>query len=267
MMKNFMKNNNEISQNYVNMLGIKVLSITTPSLLTSIREKISHNMKFSIMTPNPELVLNSMKNPILAQALNCSGFAIPDGVGINYASKFLYGKPLNIIHGRILFEKLIELANKKGWKVFFLGGYGLEAQTAAEKLRLSHKKIKIEAFAGPKLYKNGSPISDLDESLQKDAIDRINKFSPRLLFVAFGNPKQEIWIHKNLRYLNIGGAMAVGGTFRYFAGLSKLPPKWMERWGLEWLWRFITEPHRVGRVLNASVIFPLKVFWFKITSR
>ena len=95
----------------------------------------------------------------------------------------------------------------------------------------------------------------------------INKFMPHLLFVAFNNPKQEIWIRRNLPKLKVKGAMAVGGTFRYNAGLSELPPNWMESLGLEWAWRLITEPYRLKRIVNAVVVFPYKVFLYKVKSR
>jgi N-acetylglucosaminyldiphosphoundecaprenol N-acetyl-beta-D-mannosaminyltransferase len=262
-----MENNNETSQNYVNILGIKVLSTTTTSLLASMREKMAHSSKFFVVTPNPEIILASTKNILLKEALNSADFSVPDGVGLSYASRFLFGKPLNIIPGRILFEKLIELANKKGWKVFFLGGWGGEAEKAAENLRKNYKSIKIEVFAGPKLSDDGVPATELDKELQKEALRLINKSEPQLLFVAFGHPKQEIWIHKNLKYLDVGGAMAVGGTFRYIAGITPLPPKWMANFGLEWLWRLVTEPTRIGRIVNASILFPLRVFWSGITGR
>ena len=97
-----------------------------------------------------------------------------------------------------------------------------------------------------------------------DVIDKINKFAPEILFVAFGNPKQEIWIHKHLLELKVSGAMAVGGTLRYFAGFSILPPEFLEKAGLEWLWRLITEPTRIVRIFRAVVIFPLKVFIYKL---
>lgn len=259
-----MKNNSEISQKQVTILGINMISTSVSSVLTSVRDMVTHSHKFSIMTPNPELVLASTKNKELKSALNSATFSVPDGVGLNFASKFLYGSSLNIIPGRLLFKNLIELANKKGWKVFFLGGTDSEAKKAAEKLKISYKNIKIETFAGPKLVRDASPATDQDNLLQKESFQLINKFSPELLFVAFGNPKQEIWIYKNLRYLNIGGVMSVGGTFRYTAGISPLPPKWMSRSGLEWLYRLITEPYRLGRVLNATIIFPLRVIFSKI---
>jgi N-acetylglucosaminyldiphosphoundecaprenol N-acetyl-beta-D-mannosaminyltransferase len=262
-----MKNNNKMAQNYVNILGIKILSTTTDSLLRGITDKIAHNSNFYITTPNSEMVLASVKNIELKNSLNSADFSVPDGVGLNYASRFLFGEGVKIIPGRILFERLIELSNKKGWKVFFLGGLGREAEKAAEKLKLNYKNIEIETFAGPKLDKKGMPASNSDKILQKEAVQRINKFSPELLFVAFGYPRQEIWIQKNLRYLNARGVMVVGGTFRYIAGASPLPPKWMSQSGLEWLWRLITEPRRIGRIFSAVIIFPLRILWFKISGR
>lgn len=282
-----MKNNNKKSQDYVNILEIKVLSTTLSRLLTGVRENIAHNRKFSIVTPNPEIILASTGNVLLKEALNSADFSVSDAIGLSQAAKylsldapsniiirlfvvFLQGlvvgaatffdrdwltKDLKPIKGRVLFEKLIELANKKGWKVFFLGGLGKEAEISKEKLEINYKNLKIETFTGPKL----------DESFQKEAVARINRFEPQLLFVALGHPKQEIWIYKNLKSLNVGGAMAVGGTFRYIAGMSHLPPKWMANSGLEWLYRFITEPWRIKRIFNAFPIFPLRIFWFKVT--
>lgn len=272
MIKNIEKNNETVRE-FGQIMGINVSSTSLPKVLTRVRGWISHNsefgnrnIKFYIVTPNPELVVMAGKDPELKLALNSAKLAIPDGVGLSYAYKFLFGKPLNIIPGRKLFTELIELANKKGWKVFFLGGLGDEAAIAAEKLRINYKSVKIETFAGPRVGNNGLPVTEVDIKKHKDAIDRINKFKPQLLFVAMQNPKQEKWIYKNLKNLDVGGAMAVGGTFRYVSGLSKLPPKWMEKLGLEWIWRFVTEPSRLGRILNAFPIFPLKVFWYKLTS-
>ncbi len=242
-------------RNFVKILGIKVLSTTITSVLTRVKNFISHNNKFYIVTPNPELILMAQTNKELYKALNKSDLPIPDGVGLKAA---IFG--LSIIKGRDLFGQLINLARKKGWRVFFLGGLGNEAELVARKLQIQDSRFKIRALKGPRLDNDAMPASGADIKLQSEAIKRINDFKPHLLFVAFGNPKQEIWIHKNLPKLKIGGAMAVGGTFRYIAGLSKLPPKWMEKLGLEWLFRLITEPFRFIRVWNAVIVFPLKVW-------
>lgn len=265
-MKRIVKKRVEKGRKFENILGINVISSSTSSLLAGIKKNLSHNVHFYIVTPNPELVLMSQKNPDLKNALNGSEFPVPDGIGLSYASKFLFGKSLNIIPGRKLFTELVKLADKNKWKIFLLGGMSGEADLAASKLRINNSKLKIEAFGGPVLNKNAQPGSEVDKKLEKAAIERINKFIPDLLFVAFGNPKQEIWIHDNMGKLRIGGAMAVGGTLRYEAGLSKLPPRWMETIGLEWLWRVLTEPGRIGRIWNAVFVFPLRVIGSRFSS-
>jgi N-acetylglucosaminyldiphosphoundecaprenol N-acetyl-beta-D-mannosaminyltransferase len=243
------------------ILGINVISSSASSVLTSVKDFVSCNVKFSIVTPNPELILMAQKDEKLKEALNAADLPVPDGVGLRLADP-----TLNIIKGRELFIELVDLAKKNGWRVFFLGGLDDEAKIAVQKLEISNRKLKIESSQGPKLDQNAEPVSEVDIRLQKDVIDKINKFSPQILFVAFGNPKQEIWIHKNLAKLNIVGAMAVGGSFRYIAGLSKLPPKWMAGRGLEWLWRLITEPKRIGRIFNAVIVFPLKLILHLFTN-
>jgi len=247
-MKKSKKNTHQKDRKIVDILGIGVDSTELVEVLAGVEEKISDSQKFYIVTPNPELVLSATKNSALKQAMNSADFVIPDGVGLKLADS-----SLKIIKGRELFLDLIKLAKKKRWKVFLLGGLGSEAELAG-------KKLGAKYFKGPKLNNEAESISKVDSKLQIDAVKQINNFKPNLLFVAFGNPKQEIWIQKNLPNLDIGGAMAVGGTFRYVAGLSKLPPKWMERVGLEWLYRLITEPFRIKRVWNAVVVFPLKVW-------
>jgi len=240
------------------ILGINVADVKPTEILALIKDFISQKSKFYIVTPNPELILMAQKNKSLKNALNQSNLSIPDGVGIKYASKFLFGKTLNIIPGRKLFSQLVEYAAQNKKRVLLLGGMDNEAELCANKLILIYPNIQISFINGPKLDNDGKSVTKVDIKLQKDAVDKINTFKPDFLFVAFGNPKQEIWINNNIQNLNIKAAMAVGGTFRYIAELSKLPPKWMEGWG-EWLWRLITEPKRIGRIFNAVVIFPITV--------
>lgn len=310
-----MKKNNQkntgLARKYVNILGINVLSSDVSEVLTGVNNFITHNSKFgdrnsktgvprkkfSIVTPNPELVLSSLENSALKKALNSADFAVPDGIGLAQAARFLSLKApknivlrtmvsfyqgilvggatlvnkswltreLNIVKGRKLFEELIKLAGRKRWKVLLLGGKDNEAHAAARKLQYKYNKLRVLSVKGPKLNQNAEPVTEVDKKIQKDVIDVINKYLPEILFVAFGNPKQEIWIQKNLPKLDIGGAMAVGGTFRYISGLSKLPPAWMEDAGLEWLWRLLTEPVRLHRMWNAVVVFPWRVFMYKLT--
>ena len=219
-MKKNIKNNNKKNQEFGQIMGINVLSTTTSEVLVSVKQKISDSEKFYIVTPNPELVLMAQENKELKEALNSADFAVPDGVGLAQASKyqslwapnniilrtpvvffqglivgaatFLNRKwlidELNIIHGRKLFIDLIKLANDNNWKVFFLGGIDSEAELSKKNIESSYKNIKIQTEKGPKLDKNAKPVTEVDRKVQFDIIDKINKFKPDLLFVAFGNP-------------------------------------------------------------------------------
>lgn len=230
------------SRNHVNILGVRLDSTSQARVLALLEDFIVRGQKFSVFTPNPEIILEACKDEFFLDILNSATINIPDGVGLKIAAP-----SLNIIKGRELFVSLLALAKRENWKVFFLGGKGLKGVTA-----------------GPKLDRNAEPVSERDTKIEIDAIRKINEFKPDILFVGFGAPKQEKWIYKWLPKLNCGGAMAVGGTFSSIAGFSGLPPVWMEKGGLEWLWRLLHEPKRASRILNAVIIFPLKVLCSKL---
>ena len=251
---------------------------------------------FLIVTPNPEIVSLASKDKKLTKIINSADFTLPDGIGLAQAAKFLQlGSPKNrilrtfvllgqgiiiglatffnknwlfssleLIKGRDFFLELMRLANKKSWRVFFLGGKDKVAEEAAEFLQKTLKKVNIAYAAGPMLNEAATPVSEEDSMLEKSLVEKINLFQPQLLFVGFGAPKQEKWLDKWLPKLKVGGAMTVGGTFDYISGHAKLPPAWMENLGLEWVWRLITQPFRIKRILTAFPIFPIKVFFYKL---
>jgi N-acetylglucosaminyldiphosphoundecaprenol N-acetyl-beta-D-mannosaminyltransferase len=247
-------------QKYVRILNTDVLSTSLQEVLTGISSEISHNKKEAVFTPNPEFVLLASQNPLVKSTTDNVKYMVPDGVGLKFASIFLYGKGIDIIPGRKLFLELIKLADKNGWRLYFLGGTGKEAGLAALKLGKTYKNLSIKYSAGPMLNVFGQPVTEKDISLQSDIVKEINLFKPNILVVAFGNPKQEIWIKTHLPHLNTNIALTVGGAFRQVAGLVKDTPPILEKLGMEWLWRGIQEPTRIKRLMKAVFIFPLKVF-------
>jgi len=286
----------ETKRKYGKILNTGLNSTSKGKVLAFVRDSISRGYKFWISTPNPEIVLAAQQDKELNRALENSDLAIPDGIGLAQAARFLslptpknffirlpvlllqgievgsatffkrewLTSSLKIIKGRELFIELIKLASNKGWKVFLLGGKPGYAKSAGLNLRKSFKTVRIAYAQGPQINVNGVPDSLEDMEIQKEAVAQINEYMPQLLFVAFGaaKPKQEKWIYKNLPKLKIGGAMGVGGTLDYIAGQASLPPKWAEG-NLEWLWRLYSQPWRLGRIFRALIIFPWKVFLSK----
>ena len=297
-MKNIDFSSPRTERKYDKIFNIGLNSTSVAKVLAFVRSSLDRRRKFSIVTPNPEIILVAGEDKALAEAINKASLAIPDGIGLSQAARFLsLPAPRNIllrtpicffqglwvglgtflwrrwiqealptIKGRKLFMELVKLSNKKRWKVFFLGGEKGEARGAGEKLRRSFKRVRIAYSQGPMLNADARPVTKADRDIEKHALRQISEFRPEILFIGFGAPEQEKWLAKWLPSLDIGGGMVVGGTFRYFSGDAKLPPAWMEEFGLEWLWRLITEPWRLKRILAAFPIFPLKVFFYKLNT-
>ncbi len=242
------------------ILNIKI-SVTRPSeVLNFVKSSLRGRHKFFITTPNPEIIVEAQTNEKLREALGLADLSLPDGIGITIVSKFLSISGVKRIPGREMMFELLKLTNKNKYnKVFLLGSTPKCVSTSVHKIKKYYPNIKIYGDSGPRLDKNANPVSKVDIKLQSDVLDKINKIRPNLLFVAFGAPKQELWVQKHFKNLKVGGVMVVGGSLDYFAGLAKLPPKWLANLGLEWLWRLINEPKRVKRILNAVIIFPYLV--------
>ena len=285
------------------ILSIKLSSTSKTRVLRFVRGRLgifdknaSKRAKFIIVTPNPEIVTKAQKDKELARILNSADLSLPDGIGLAAAHRFMtFSAPkwkalrapvllvqgfvvgaavlfadgwltrdLKIIKGREFFLELMKLANKKDWRVFLLGGEEGAAKKATKNLQRSLKGVVLESDEGPMLDENAAPVSKRDVKIEKDVVRKINKLRPHILFVALGAPKQEKWLDKWMENLDIGGAMVVGGTFDYMAKKTTLPPKWMEKLGLEWLWRLMSQPGRAKRIFTAFPIFPLRVYWYRL---
>jgi len=247
-----------------NIFGISLNSTSTSEVLDFVSLRLESKEKFYIVTPNPEIMLAAKDDWLLKDSLQKADFAVPDGIGLKFAYRLLHNEKLNIIKGRELFNSLINLADEKALRVYFVGGEKGETEKSIEILSKTHKNIKFKTHKTPKYGQNGQPISDDDKKMHKELIASIKMFEPDLIFVGMTPPKQEKWILRNFFRLSAVGAMTIGGTFNYISGNSKLPPKWMSEIGLEWLWRVISEPKRIKRIINAVIVFPWTIFLVKL---
>jgi len=243
-------------ENKVKIGDVYITSTPQNQLLTKISTSLNKS-KIFITTPNPEMVVEAQKNIKFRNAINSSDIALPDGIGLVLANKFLSAKKsMSQIRGREYFIDLLKIANKNKMRVYLLGASSHVNKLTAKKIREDFSDINLQSSSGFKLIKSAKPISDKELIIENKIISEINKFKPHMLFVAFGAPKQEIWISKHLQKLNVNLAMGVGGSFDYFSGEIVLPPKCMSRMGLEWLWRLIIQPSRIKRIFKAIIIFP-----------
>lgn len=234
----------------VDILGVRVVSTRMNEVIETIETEIKNMPKkrpFFIVTVNPEFVVRAQKDRRFKKILNEADLAIPDGWGLVWASG---GKIAESVPGRKVVLRLLEL---RKYKVFYLGGWGGEARELAEryggKWDAGHADVRLQLS---------------DTKVNTKLVAKINRYRPDILLVAYGAPWQEEWIAANLDTIKAKVVMGVGGTFDYLTGRAKLPPVWMERWHLEWLWRLVQEPWRWRRQL-ALVRFGAAVLRRRIT--
>jgi N-acetylglucosaminyldiphosphoundecaprenol N-acetyl-beta-D-mannosaminyltransferase len=194
-----------------------------------------------VMGPNAQLVTLAQRNPTFLKALNTASLNIPDGISVVLASKLL-GRPTPArVTGGDLMERLCLESARHNLRVFFLGGLPDAAHQAALRLQ--------ERYPGFSVAGAYCPPDGFDHDPVEQAYIRklVSEAAPDLLFVAFGAPKQEIWMLDSCPTLPIGAALSVGAAFDTQAGMRKRAPRWTHSLGVEWLYRLIREPRRLWR--------------------
>jgi len=244
----------------INILGVLIDRITSKEVLKKIEEFLNSDTQHYITTPNPEFVMRAQKDEEFRNILNKSDIAIPDGIGLVFASHFL-GNPIpEQVAGSDLVWKIAKLAEYKNCSLYLLGGKEGVAEEAARKLKEKYPNLKIKGA------ESGGEVEERKLKTQnEEMVKRINERQPDILLVAFGAPKQEKWIYYNLSKLSsVKVAIGVGGTFDFIAGRIKRAPMFLRKLGMEWLWRLFIEPKRINRILTATVRFGWKVLKWKI---
>lgn len=248
------------------ILGVRVSGSPRPVLLKKIAWQLGTKYKSAIFTPNPEIILESHRDPELRKILNSVDFSIADGVGLSVALALTQqGSQLPIIPGRLLMVDLLTIAQERKLKVYFLGATGRVIKLALDRVKKEYPSIIARGNSGPLVDGKGVPKSADDIKVQNKVLQEIKAFAPDILFVAFGAPKQEYWISSNFDNIYAKLVMAVGGSLDYYSGVKPLPPSWMAELGLEWLWRAIKEKGHARRAFKAVVVFPLVVIFDKLT--
>ncbi len=260
------------------VLGFPVDVLSRTETVEKIGEwiRVGSDKPKMVVTAYSEFYVTAGKDPEFGSILRKADLVTPDGVsvlaaveyikkskgknllgkvalGFKVGGKILRGEVGETVTGVWLFEELTKLAAKKGWKVFLLGGWDKVGERAAESLQSRFPEIRVE-------FDEGERQVGTDPVVNKAVVEKINRFKPDLLFVAYNPIKQEKWIASHLSELKVAVVMGVGGTFNEYLGEFRKAPLWMETVGLKWLWRVIVEPRRFGRIMRAVIVFPWMVF-------
>ena len=223
----------------INILGVPFDSCTLGEAVEFCRGLLAEEGCKAIHTPNSEIVRLCIKQPEYYDIINDAALIIPDGAGVVLASKIL-GTPLKKgkVAGVDLMGRLITLSAETGVPVFLLGGKPGVADTASENLKKANPGLII---AGTR---DGYFKDD------EEVVRQINESGARLLCVCMGVPRQESWVKKNkAKFESVTLAGCFGGSIDVYAGTAKRAPQWFIDHHLEWFYRLMKQPSRIGRMM------------------
>jgi N-acetylglucosaminyldiphosphoundecaprenol N-acetyl-beta-D-mannosaminyltransferase len=241
----------------LDILGVRVDDVTFEETLASAAVAIERRRPLLIATVNTEFVMAAQKDAEFRQVLEQSGLVVPDGIGLILAARLAGYRLREHVRGTDLVERLAERGAREGYRFFFLGGRGGVAEAAAAALSSRYPGLRVAGC-----YEGQADVAD-----DVNTVAAVRAAGPvDVILVAYGAPKQERWLRRNLEPLGVPVGIGVGGVFNFFAGRTPRAPRWMRRLELEWLHRLLTQPWRWRRQL-ALPRFALFVLGALVTGR
>lgn len=208
-------------------------------------EALQYAEKGQVVTINPEMILSAKSNPDFAEIINSAELVIPDGIGVQLGLKIL-GHNVRRIAGIEFGRKLIDKFASQ--PTAFVGAKPEIIQKAVENLKKEVPNLDA-------VYVQDGYFKDDDRVL-----DELTAANPKLVLVALGSPKQEIFISKAKNLLTNALFIGLGGSFDVWSGVVERAPEIWQKLGLEWLYRTVKEPKRFKRIFPTLPLFVLKVF-------
>ncbi|MCI8590256.1 MAG: WecB/TagA/CpsF family glycosyltransferase [Clostridiales bacterium] len=227
----------------ISIRGVQFDDVNLEEALAIVDGFMTNECKGVVHTPNSEIVQLCIEQPAYYDLINAADLIIPDGSGVVLASKILK-TPLakGKVAGVDLAENTLSLAAKKGYKVFFLGGKPGVAERAAERMTEKYPGLMIAGVHDGYFEKTGAE--------SEAVVASINEADAQILFVCLGVPVQEEWMRANRDQLQVNVMMGLGGSLDVFAGTAKRAPKIFIKLGLEWFYRLLKQPSRIGRMMK-----------------
>jgi N-acetylglucosaminyldiphosphoundecaprenol N-acetyl-beta-D-mannosaminyltransferase len=219
---------------------LEIDAVSFPEALERIAELVDRRGGGAVFTPNVDHVVKAEQRPDFVRAYSRADLCLADGMPLVWASRVL-GSPLpEKVSGSDLVLPMMRLAGERGWRVYLLGGRPGAAKKAAKRF-IDELGVHIVGIDSPTVAPDGSGETS------EHALERLRASTPDLLLVAFGAPKQELWIDRFADRIAPAVAIGVGGSLDFVAGEVRRAPAWMSRAGLEWLFRLLQEPRRMWR--------------------
>ncbi len=233
----------------VNILGVEVSAINMEMALRTIEGWIVRREPHYVCVTSVHGVMKSQRDEALRRIHNDAGLVTPDGMPLVWLSRLMGFHHVERVYGPDLMLALCERSVKHGYRHFFYGGAAGVADKLALQLQCRFAGLKVAGIYSP-------PFRPLTPAEDEAVVACINAAAPDIFWVGISTPKQERWIQAHVGQLSASVLIGVGAAFDFHFGVKKQAPRWMQRSGMEWLFRLMMEPRRLGpRYLTSNPRF------------
>ncbi len=237
-----------------NILGVKISAINLSEAIQQIASWIEKGSRRYVSVCTVHTIMECQRDHELTRIINESGMATPDGMPLVWICRRLGNRDVTRVYGPDLMLAFCEYSVTRGYSHFFYGGARGVAQELASDLQHRFPGLKVAGTYTPSFREIGSIE-------QPTVIKAINAACPDVIWVGLGTPKQDYWVDKHRPLLNASVLVPVGAAFDFQTGRVRRAPSWMQRNGLEWLFRLSQEPGRlVYRYLVYNSLFVFLLF-------
>jgi len=227
----------------INILSVPISTADRACQLRYLKERLSRGERTVVFTPNPQMLLRALRQKELRALLRTADVSLADGIGLQIAASIQKQPVPQRVAGIDAAEELLTFAAERGFSVFLLGGAKGRAHRAARLLQRQYSGLRIVGCHNGYFNKSGED--------NRRVLRLIRGVRPDILFVCFGFPAQERWIHDNIDSLpSVRLAMGLGGSIDVWSGNVKRAPAPVREIGMEWLWRALHEPKRLKILLE-----------------
>ena len=223
----------------VPMYGMSFSRMNMKDTVRYLTEAIEQRRTTQVITGNPIMIMTALENPIFHRAMREAELLVPDGAGAVWAANYVGMPVAERVAGFDLLHELLHVGEQKRWSVYLLGTTQEVIDEAADRLKRQYPLVRFV----------GTHHGFFGDGEDAEVIAKIREADPDMLFVARGVHNQEPWIAKHKQALGIPVMMGIGGSLDVIAGKLKRAPVFMQRLGLEWLYRLMLQPSRIGRML------------------
>jgi len=224
----------------VDVLGVGISAIDPSDALSEVTRWIDNGIQHYVCVTGVHGVMESQGDPELLRIHNESGLTTPDGMPMVWAARMAGAKNTERVYGPDLMLAVCERAAARGWSCFLYGATDEVLEQLRSNLCDRYPGLKIAGMHSP-------PFRPLTPEEDDAVVKEINESGAQIVWVGLSTPKQERWMASHIGRLNAPAIFGVGAAFDMHAGNLKQAPRWLQRSGLEWLFRLISEPRRLWK--------------------